>query len=256
MRQPLSFMYSLFCVIICLGIPVHVFLAVHPFGKGFRHLVGIVVVILAVHRLSDIDPDLSSVKTVQRMRVLLGSGPDLISSCDIDGNKRDSCFDGEVRSAVLEFGELTGVCSCTFGEDEADVALFDFFLSFDKTSYGIAVAVDCDSASDSHDETAEFAVLCLKIGSREAAHPLEVSLGEIVDDKDSVGIALVVGSDYIRVVGRKILFSDALHITQYVREKKEAVLGDYIPESSLGRILFIQLAMMLSVRNLLFLYVL
>ena len=142
---------------------MHVFLAVHPFGKGFRHLVGIVVVILAVHGLTDVDPDLSSVKTVQRMRVLLGPGPDLISTCNIDGDKRHACLDSEIRSAVLELCELTGVCSCSFREDEADIALFDFFLGFDKSSYGIAVTVDCDSASDSHDETAELAVLCLKI---------------------------------------------------------------------------------------------
>jgi hypothetical protein len=193
---------------------VHVFLTVHPFGKDFRHLVGIVVVILSVHGLTDVDPDLSSVKTVQRMRVLLGPGPDLISTCYIDGDKRHTCLDSEIRSTVLELCELTGVCSCSFREDEADIALFDFFLCFDKTSYGIAVTVDCDSASDSHDETTELAMLCLEIGSREAAHPLEMSLREIIDDQDSVRIALMVGSDYIRVIGREILLADALHITQ------------------------------------------
>lgn len=75
---------------------MHIFLTVHPFGKGFRHLVCIVLVILAVHRLADIDPDLSSVESVQGMRVLLGPGPDLISTGDIDGNEGYACFDGEV----------------------------------------------------------------------------------------------------------------------------------------------------------------
>ena len=73
-----------------------------------------------------------------------------------------------------------------------------------------------------------------------------MSLGEIVDDEDSVGIALVVGSNYIRVIGREILFPDALHIAQHVREEEEAVLGNNIPKSALGRIFFIQLAMMVS----------
>ena len=142
---------------------MHVFLTVHPFGKGLSHLVGIIVIILAVHRLADIDPDLSPVKTVKRMRMLLGPRPDLISACDIDRNERNVSLDGEVRSAVLHFRELTGMRSCSFREDEADITLFDFLFSFDETSYGVAVTVDCDTAADSHDQTAEFAVVGLKI---------------------------------------------------------------------------------------------
>lgn len=179
-------------VVIRFRIPVHVFLAVHPFGKSFCHLVGIVVVILAVHWLADIDPDLLSVKTVEWMRMLLGSGPDLVSASDIDGNKGNSCLDGKVRSTVLEFGELTGVCSCSFGEYKADVALFNFLLSLDESSYGVAVTVDGDAAAYAHDETAETSVLGLKVGSCKAAHPLEVTLREIVDDENAVRIALVV----------------------------------------------------------------
>lgn len=142
---------------------MHVFLAVHPFGKSFGHLVGIVVKILAVHRLSDIDPDLSPVKSVQRLRMLGCSRPDLVSTCDIDGDKRNSCLDSEVGSTVLEFSKFTGVGSCTFREDEADIALFNFFLSFDETSDGVAVTVDCDTAAYTHDKTAEFAMLRLKV---------------------------------------------------------------------------------------------
>ena len=60
----------LFSVIIGLGIPVHVFLAVHPFGQGFGHFVSVIVKILAVKRFADVDPDLSSMETVERVRVL------------------------------------------------------------------------------------------------------------------------------------------------------------------------------------------
>lgn len=160
MGQPLSY---LLLIVICLGIPVHVFLAVHPFGQCFGHLVGIVIEILAVHGLADVDPDLSSVKTIQRMRVLLGSRPDLISTSDIDGNKRNTCFDRKVGSSVLEFCELTGVRSCSFRENKAYIALFNFFFSLDETSDGVAVAVDSDAAAYTHDKTAELAVLSLKI---------------------------------------------------------------------------------------------
>ena len=179
-------------VVIGLGIPVHVFLKVHPFGKCFGHLVGIVVVILAIHRLTDIDPDLFSVKTVERMRMLLGSGPDLISACDINGNKGNACLYGEVRSTVLELGELTGVCSCSFREDKADVALFNFLFSFNEASYGVAVSVNGDAAAYAHDKAAETSVLSLKVGSCKAAHPFEMTLRKIVDDKNAVRIALVV----------------------------------------------------------------
>jgi hypothetical protein len=142
---------------------MHIFLAVHPFGKSFGHLVGIVVEILAVHRLADIDPDLSSVKSIQRMRVLGCPRPDLVSACDIDGYKRNSCFDSEVGSSVLEFSELTGVGSCAFRENEADVALFDFLFCFDETSDGVTVTVNSYTAADAHDKAAEFAVVSLEI---------------------------------------------------------------------------------------------
>jgi hypothetical protein len=52
------------------GIPVQVFLLMHPFLERLGHLVRIVVVVLAVERLAYIDPDLLSLKTVKRMRVL------------------------------------------------------------------------------------------------------------------------------------------------------------------------------------------
>ena len=142
---------------------MHVFLAVHPFGKSFGHLVGIVVVILAVHRLADVDPDLPSVKAVQRMGMLGCSWPDLVSTGDIDGNKWYTCLDSKVGSAVLEFCELTGVGSCAFREDKADVALFNFLLGFDETSDGVAVAVNGYTAAYAHDKTAELAVLSLKV---------------------------------------------------------------------------------------------
>ena len=239
-------------VIIGFGIPVHVFLTVHPFGKCFGHLVGIVVVILAIHRLADVDPDLLSVKTVERMRMLLSSGPDLISACDINGNKGNPSLYGEVRSTVLKFSELTGVGSCSFREDKADVALFDFLLSLDEASYGVAVTVNGDAAAYAHDKTAETAVLGLEVGSCKAAHPFKMALRKIVDDKDAVGIALVVGSNDIRVVLWEILFPDALHVTEDVSEKKESVLCDYVPETSFGRVFLVKRLMVLGVCSLMF----
>ena len=47
-----------------LRIPVKIFLFVHPLGKGFGHLVSVVVIVLAVERLTDIDPDLPALKAV------------------------------------------------------------------------------------------------------------------------------------------------------------------------------------------------
>ena len=79
-----------------------------------------------------------------------------------------------------------------------------------------------------------------------------MSLRQIVDDEDSVRIALVVGSDDIWVIGGKILFPDAFHVTQDMSEKKEAVLGNDIPKTSFGGIFLIKLAMVLSVGQLLF----
>ena len=121
-----------------------------------------------------------------------GSRPDLISACDINGDERNVCLDGEIGSSVLHFGELTGMRSCTFREDEADVALFNFLFGLDETSYGIAVTVYRYAAANPHDEAAQFAVISLKIRGCQAAHPLEVSLRQIVDDEDAVRIALVV----------------------------------------------------------------
>ena len=171
---------------------MHVFLSVHPFGECFSHLVRIIVEIFAIHGFSDIDPDLPPVESVQRMRVLGCSRPDLVCAGDIDGDKRNACLDGKIGSSVLKLGELAGMSSCSFREYEADVALFNFFFSLDETSDGVAVTVYCDSAAYTHDKAAELAVLCLQIGSGEAAHPLKVTLRQIVDDENAVWIALMV----------------------------------------------------------------
>ena len=179
-------------VIISFRIPVHVFLAVHPIGQCLCHLVSVIVEILTVHGLTDIDPDLSSVESVKRMRVLGSPRPDLISACDINGNERDVCLDGEIGSAVFHFGELTCVSPGSFREYEADIALFDFLLCLDESSNGIAVTVNGDAASNPHYEAAQFAVIGLKIGGCQAAHPLEMALRQIVDDEDAVRITLVV----------------------------------------------------------------
>ena len=195
---------------------MEVFLLVHPSGEGLGHLVGVVVEIFAVERLADVDPDLAAVETVERMRLLGCSGPDLVSTCDIDGNHGNAGLDGEVSGAVLHLGEFTGVGTCAFGEDEADVAFLDFLLGLDETSDGVAVAVDCDASADSHDETAEFAVVCLKVGSCKAAHIFEMSLREIVDDKNAVGITLVVGCDNVGIVFREILSADTFHVAEKV----------------------------------------
>ena len=79
-----------------------------------------------------------------------------------------------------------------------------------------------------------------------------MSLREIIDDQDSVRIALMVGSYNIRVVLREILFPDALHVTEYVSKKKEPVLCDYVPETSFGRVFFIKRLMVLGVCSLMF----
>ena len=82
--------------------------------------------------------------------------------------------------------------SRAFRENEADISFLDLLFGFDKSSYGVAVSVYGDSSADTHDEPAEPAVVSLKIGSRKAAHPFEVALGQIVDDKNSVRVALMV----------------------------------------------------------------
>ena len=149
---------------------------VHPSRESFCHLVSIVVVIFTVERLAYVDPDLTAVETVKRMGLLGSSGPDLICACDVDGYHRNACLDREVCGAVLHLGEFACVRSCAFREDEADVTLFDFLLGLDETSYGVAVTVNGDTSADTHDEAAELAVVCLKVRSCEAAHPLEVTL--------------------------------------------------------------------------------
>lgn len=224
---------------------MEVFLLVHPSREGLGHLVGVVVEIFAVERLADIDPDLAAVETVERVRLLGCSGPDLVSACDVDGNHGNAGLDGEVSGTVLHLGEFTGVGTCAFGEDEADVAFLDFLLSLDETSDGVAVAVDCDASADSHDETSEFAVVCLKVGSCEAAHIFEMSLREIVDDKNAVGVTLVVGCDNVGIVLGEILSADTFHVAEKVSQEEKSVFGYYVPKTSFGRIFLIQVLMMI-----------
>ena len=83
----------------------------------------------------------------------------------------------------------------------------------------------------------------LKVGSCEAAHPLKVPLGEIVDDENAVRIALMVGCNDVRIVLGEILTADALHIAEDMSQEKEAVLGNYVPEASFGRVLLVQVLM-------------
>ena len=219
---------------------------VHPGGQSFCHLVSIIVEVFAVERLADVDPDLAAVEAVQRMGLLGRSGPDLVSACDVDGDHGNAGLDRKVGCAVLHLGELAGVGSCAFREDEADIAFLDFLLGLDKSSYGVAVAVDCDTSADTHDEAAETAVVGLKVGSCEAAHPLEVALGEIVYDEYAVRITLVVGCYDVRIVLGEILTADTLHITEDMSQEQEAVLGHYVPEASFGRVLLVQVLMVVS----------
>jgi len=153
----------LFSFEICLRIPVEIFVLVHPGGESFCHLVSIVVEVFAVERFADVDPDLAAVEAVQRMGLLGRSGPDLVSACDVDGNHGNACFNCKVSCAVLHLGELAGVGSCAFREDEADVAFLDFLLGFDKSSYGVAVTVNGDASAYTHDEAAKLAVVSLKV---------------------------------------------------------------------------------------------
>ena len=206
---------------------------------------GVIVEIFAVERLAYVDPDLAAVETIERMRLLGCSGPDLVSTCNVDGNHGNAGLDGEVSGAVLHLGEFTGVGTCAFGEDEADVAFLDFLLGLDETSDGVAVAVDCDASADSHDETAEFAVVCLKVGSCKAAHIFEMSLREIVDDKNAVGVTLVVGCDNVGIVFREILSADTFHVAEKVSQEEKSVFGYYVPKTSFGRIFLIQVLMVI-----------
>ena len=77
-------------------------------------------------------------------------------------------------------------------------------------------------------------------------------LREIIDDEDSVRIALVVGCDYIRIIVREILFPDAFHVTKDMGEEKESVLCNDIPEPAFGRVLLVELTMMLGMRCFVF----
>ena len=86
----------------------------------------------------------------------------------------------------------------------------------------------------------------LKVGSCEAAHPLEVALGEIVYDEYAVRITLVVGCYDVRIVLGEILTADTLHITEDMSQEKEAVLGHYVPEASFGGVLLVQVLMVVS----------
>ena len=104
--------------------------------------------------------------------------------------------------------------SGSFGEDEADVAFLDFLLGLDETSYGVAVTVNGDASAYSHDEAAEFAVVSLEIGCREAAHLLEVASGQIVNYENAVGVALMVRGYYVGVILREILSADTLHVAE------------------------------------------
>ena len=74
--------------------------------------------------------------------------------------------------------------------------------------------------------------------------------GEIVDDENAVRIALVVGCYDIRIVLREILATDTLHIAEDMGKEKESVLGQYIHEASFGRVLLVQVLMMVSFRHL------
>ena len=218
---------------------------VHPGGQSFCHLVSIIVEVFAVERFADVDPDLAAVEAVQRMGFLGRSGPDLVCACDVDGDHGNACFNCKVSGAVLHLGELAGVGSCAFREDEADIAFLDFLLGFDKASYGVAVAVDCDTSADTHDEAAETAVVGLKVGSCEAAHPLEVALGEIVYDEYAVRITLVVGCDNVGIVFGEILSADTFHVAEKVSQEEKSVFGYYVPKTSFGRIFLIQVLMVI-----------
>ena len=97
-------------------------------------------------------------------------------------------------------------------------------------------------------------MISLEVGSCEAAHPLEMSLRKIVDDEDAVRIALVVGSDDVRVIGREVLLADALHVAEHVSKEKEAVLGHYVPETAVRGILLVEILVMLRAGSLLRLF--
>ena len=116
------------------------------------------------------------------------------------------------------------MCSCSFGEDEADIAVLDFLLSLDESSYGIAVTLYEDTSSYSYDKSSESSVIRSKIGTYKCAHILELPLGQVFADKNAVSKALMVGCDYIRVLLREILPSHTAHPGKDSAKKKESVL--------------------------------
>ena len=140
--------------------------------------------------------------------------------------------------------------SRAFGEDEADVAFLDFLFGLDETSDGVAVTVNRDASAYSHYETAEFAVIGLKVGSCEAAHPLEVALGQIIDYKDAVRITLMVGSDDVWIVLREVLFAYAFHVAEDVSQEQEAVLGYNVPETAFRGVFLVQMLMVIRTGHL------
>ena len=186
---------------------------VHPLAECISKLVGIVVVILAVERLTDIDDDLLSLERgFPGMRLLLCSGPNLICTRDIYRYERNARFNRDIGCTVLHRTELAVMCSCSFREDEADIALLNFLLSLDKSSYGVAVSVNGDASSDLHYQASKMTVICLEVSTDQGTHPLEVTAWQKFIDKHSVSKALVVSSDNIRIVLRKIIPSYASEI--------------------------------------------
>ena len=219
---------------------------VHPLAECVRELVGIVIVILAVERLSDIDAKLSSLKrSLPRMRPFLCPRPDLISARDVNRDERDSGLYRDISGTVLHGSQVTVVSPRSFGEYEADVAFLDFLLGLDESSYGIAVSVDGDASSDLHDEPSEVSVVCFEIGAYKSAHPLEVPSGEEFIDEDAVGKTLVVGSDDVRIILGKIISSYAFKVCKQTCKPKESDLGKVTPYASFGRILLIKMLMMI-----------
>ena len=53
----------------------------------------------------------------------------------------------------------------------------------------------------------------------------------------------MVGCNDVRIVLGEILTSDALHIAEDMSQEKKAVFGNYVPEASFGRVLLVQVLM-------------
>ena len=82
-------------------------------------------------------------------------------------------------------------------------------------------------------------------GQQLTAHIFEMSFREIVDDKNAVGITLVVGCDNVGIVFREILSADTFHVAEKVSQEEKSVFGYYVPKTSFGRIFLIQVLMMI-----------